>query len=92
MMMSQNLFTAFTVSVLALAVIFLVLGILIFVIKALVRVLPYKETKTPQKTKPGSAPPANTEEEEYTVAIHAAIAAHSGKQPHQIQITNINAI
>jgi Na+-transporting methylmalonyl-CoA/oxaloacetate decarboxylase gamma subunit len=75
---------------LALAVIFLVLGILIGVIKTLVSFLPYKEEKAPQKTRPTPAPDA--EAEEHTVAIHAAIAIHSGKLPHQIQITNINSI
>ncbi len=89
-MMSGNIFTALIVSVLALTVIFLVLGILIGVIKALVLLLPYKEVMVPQKTRQTPAPDA--EEEEHAVAIHAAIAIHSGKMPHQIQITNINSL
>ena len=88
--MSANIFTAFTVSALALTVIFLVLGILIGVIKILVNFLPYKEEKAPQKTRPAPAPDA--EIEEHTVAIHAAIAFHTGKMPSEIRITNINSI
>ncbi len=90
MTMNADLFTAFTVSVLALGVIFLVLGILIGVIKALVVLLPNKEEKAPSKI--SRAPAPNIEEEEHTVAIHAAIAVHLGKMPQQIQITNINSI
>jgi len=89
--MGSDIFTACVVSVLALAVIFLVLSILIGVIKILVAFLPYSEkaTPTPPKSK-GSA--QNQLQEEHTVAVIAGIAAHTGKSPHEIQIKNIASI
>ena len=89
--MLTNLYTAFVVSVLALAIIFLVLSILIGVIKVLVHFLPYKEEKSPPQTRQTSAAP-DTLEEEHTAVIHAAIASHLGKLPNEIQIASIKSI
>ena len=88
--MQADIYTALTVSVLALMVIFLVLSILIGVIKVLVTLLPYKEKVAPAQTRQPSA--QNALAQEHTVAIHAAIASHTGKAPHEIQITNIASI
>lgn len=88
--MSSNIYTACAVSVLALGVIFLVLGILIGVIKTLVTFLPYSEKAAPPP-KP-QVPAQNQLQEEHTVAVIAGIAAHTGKSPHEIQIKNIASI
>ena len=88
--MGTDIYTALVVSVIALGVIFLVLGILIGVIKVLVTILPYTE-KTASQPKP-QAPAQNQLQEEHTVAIIAGIASHTGKSPHEIQIKNIASI
>lgn len=88
--MTANLYAACLVSVLALTIIFLVLSILIGVIKVLVYFLPFKEEKGSPETRQASAP--GTLEEEHTAAIHAAIASHLGKLPHEIQIASIKPI
>lgn len=88
--MMANLYAACLVSVLAMTVIFLVLSILIGVVKVLVYFLPYKEEEGPPETRQISAP--DTLEEEHTAAIHAAIASHLGKLPHEIQIASIKPI
>ena len=81
------------VSILAMTVIFLVLGILISVIKALVHFLPY--TAQPPPPARASAPAAasgSSQDEDHIAAIHAVLAYHLGKSPHQIQITNIQTL
>ena len=88
--MTENLFTALIVSILALTVIFLVLGILIGVIKVLVNFLPYKEEKIAPQVRQAPAP--DTLIEEHIAVIHATIASHLGKLPHEIRITNITSI
>ena len=88
--MGSDIYTACVVSVLALSVIFLVLGILIGVIKVLVALLPYKEKAAPPPK--AQVLPQNKLQEEHTVAVIAGIAAHTGKSPHEIHIKNIATI
>ncbi len=81
------------VSILAMLVIFLVLGILIGVIRILVHFLPY----TPQPASPprASAPTAalgSSQDEDHIAAIHAALAYHMGRAPQDIQIQNITSL
>ncbi len=82
------------VSFLAMGVIFLVLSVLIGVIKILDKLIPYK-APPPAPPKPSSARPkqqtSTLEEEEHLAAIQATLAFHLGKQPQQIQISNIQA-
>ncbi len=81
------------VSILAMTVIFLVLGILIGVIKVLVHFLPY--TAPPPPPPRAQAPAAASgfsQNEDHIAAIHAALAHHLGKSPHEIQITNIQTL
>ncbi len=80
------------VSILAMAVIFLVLGILIGVIRVLVHFLPY--TAEPPPAPRASAPVAasgSSQDEDHLAAIHAALAHHLGKAPQDIQIVNITS-
>jgi len=89
----SSLIEPIQVSILAMAVIFLVLGILIVVIKTLVHFLPY--TAPPPPPARASAPAAATgssQNEEHIAAIHAALAHHLGKSPHDIHISNITSL
>lgn len=85
-----EIYTAMTVSALSITVIFLVLSILIGVIKIMVHFVPYKEGPAPQDSGRPSGP--NLPDEEITAAIHAALAFHLGKSPHEIQIANIKSL
>ncbi len=82
------------VSILSIAVIFLVLGVLIGVIKVMVHFLPY--TAPPPPPPKAQAPAATasgySQDEDHIAAIHAALAHHLGKAPHDIQIANITAL
>jgi sodium pump decarboxylase gamma subunit len=82
------------VSILSMSVIFVVLGILIVVIKVMVHFLPHtapppapQKAPAPAATSTGSSP-----DEDHIAAIHAALAHHLGKAPHDIQIANITAL
>lgn len=79
-----KIYIAINVSALALSVIFLVLIILIGIIKVMVYLVPYKEDPSPPET--GAPATPNIPVEELTAAIHAAMAAHLGKSPNEIQI------
>lgn len=77
------------VSILALAVIFLVLTILIGVINLLNYLIPYKAPAAqPQRATPTGS---SSNEEEHTAAIQVALAHHLGRTPQSISITNIQA-
>jgi sodium pump decarboxylase gamma subunit len=81
------------VSILAMVVIFLVLGILIVVIKTLVHFLPY--TAPPPPPARASAPAAasgSSQDEDHIAAIHAVLAHHLGKSPQDIHISNITSL
>jgi len=92
--MSPIIIQSIQVSILAMAVIFLVLGVLIGVVEALVHFLPYTApVASPPRTQ---APVANasgsSQDDDHIAAIHAVLAHHLGKAPHEIQITNIQTL
>lgn len=91
--MSPIIIQSIQVSMLSMAVIFLVLGVLIGVIKTLVHFLPY--TAPPPPPPRAQAPVAassSSQDEDHIAAIHAALAHHLGKAPHEIQISNIQTL
>ena len=85
---------AVQVSILSMAVIFLVLGVLIGVIKLMVHFLPYTTPPpAPQKARaPAAASTGSSQDDDHIAAIHAALAHHLGKAPHEIQISNIQSL
>ena len=85
-----EIYTAINVSALALSVIFLVLIILIGIIKVMVYLVPY--TEAPSTPETGARSTHNIPLEELTAAIHAAMAAHLGKSPSEIQIGNVRPL
>ncbi len=78
--------SAVFVSLISISVIFIILSSLIFVIKVLVKWMPYEP---PPKPIPASD---NSETSEHVVAIHSALAHYLGKAPNEIQITNIRSL
>ena len=88
--MEASVSAALSVSALAMAVIFTVLTILIFTIKALVKLIPYKAPPAPPARKVASrvAPP---EQDDQIAAITASLAAHMGKRPDEFRIINIQS-
>ncbi len=80
------------VSILAMTVIFLVLGILIGVIQILVHFLPYAAPPaSPYRAQAPIAASGSSQDEDHLAAIHAALAHHLGKAPQDIQIVNITS-
>lgn len=79
--------SAIQVSLIAMGVIFLVLGVLIGLIQILVKLIPYEAPPAPP-AKPQAAA-AGPDEGETVAAIHAAVARHRGQTPESIQITHI---
>lgn len=73
-------------------VIFLVLGILIWVIRILVHFLPYTAptAPAPKASTSSSSAGSSSQDEDHIAAIHAALAHHLGKAPQDIQIVNIS--
>lgn len=91
--MSSIIIESIQVSILAMGVIFLVLGVLVGVIKVLVHFLPY--TAPPAPAPRAQAPAAvsgSSQDEDHIAAIHAALAQHLGKGPHETHITNIQTL
>ena len=90
--MSPIIIQSIQVSILAMAVIFLVLGVLIGVVEALVHFLPYTApVASPPRTQAPAAA-SGSQDDDHIAAIHAALAHHLGKAPHEIQITNIQTL
>ena len=87
--MEASFLAAVNVSVLAMAVIFTVLVILIFTIKVLVRLVPY-EAPPPEAPhrQPASAPSASGDD--HVAVITATLAMHLGKSPDEFRIVNIS--
>lgn len=85
--MEASFLAAVNVSILALAVIFTVLIILIFTIKLLVKLIPYKAP--PPKARP-SSPSASGNQDDHVAAITATLAMHMGKSPDEFRIVNIS--
>ncbi len=81
------------VSILAMAVIFLVLGILIGVIRVLVHFLPYTaKPPPPPRAQAPAATSGSSQDEDHIAAIHAALAHHLGRAPQDLQIQNITSL
>ncbi len=83
---------AIQVSLLAMCVIFIVLGILIGVIKVLVHFLPYVEEPAPPARSQAPSATGAAQEEDHIAAIHAALAHHLSKAPQDIHIQHITSI
>ena len=88
--MEVSVLSAVNVSILAMAVIFIVLTILIFTIKVLVKLLPYEAPPpAPQRhQKPASSKNGNNHDD-HVAAITAALAMHMGKTPKEFNVVNI---
>ena len=88
--METSVLAAVNVSALAMGVIFLVLTSLIFTIKTLVKLMPYKEPPASPARKMASSP-AKPGQDDEVAAITAALAAHMGKKPDEFRILNIQS-
>jgi sodium pump decarboxylase gamma subunit len=81
------------VSILSMAVIFLVLGVLVGVIKVLVHFLPYSVPPAPApRAQAPAAASGSSQDEDHIAAIHAALAHHLGKAPQDIHIANVTSL
>ena len=88
--MNDALITSFTVSGIAITVIFIVLTILIFTIKLLVHFLPYEEPPSqPARKAPPTAPSADMDED--VAAITSVMTSHLSRLPGNLQIINIQS-
>ena len=85
--MEASVFAAANVSVLAMTVIFVVLTILIFTIKMLVKLIPYEEPAPSQKV----PVIGSSGHDDQVAAITATLAAHMGKKPDEFRILNIQS-
>ncbi len=89
---TATLTTPLTISVIAMSVIFVVLIILIYTIKAMVYLAPYEEpAPTGTRTNPTAAPVVGSQvSPEIVTAITAALGTHLGKSPGELQVTQIS--
>ena len=91
--METSVYAAVNVSILAMAVIFTVLTILIFTIQALVKMMPYEAPPpSPSRRKAGKSAVASSSshEDDHVAAITASLAMHMGKSPNDFRIVNIS--
>jgi Na+-transporting methylmalonyl-CoA/oxaloacetate decarboxylase gamma subunit len=88
--MEASVSAALSVSALAMAVIFTVLIILIFTIKVLVKLIPYKAPAAAQPARK-VASSAAPEQDYQIAAISASLAAHMEKRPDEFRIVNIQS-
>lgn len=86
--MEASFMGAVQVSILAMAVIFIVLSILIITIKALVKLIPY--TAPPAKPRRQTTASAGGEQDDHVAAITATLAMHLRKSPQEFRIVNIS--
>ena len=86
--MEASFLAAVNVSILAMAVIFTVLVILIFTIKLLVRLVPYEAPPPKVRRQSASAPSAS--DDDHVAVITATLAMHLGKSPDEFRIVNIS--
>ena len=87
--MEVSFLAAVNVSILAMAVIFTVLTILIFTIQTLVKLIPYEApTSLPSKQKTTSS--VSSEQDDHVAAITATLAMHMGKSPKEFKIVSIS--
>ena len=89
--MEVSVSAALSVSALAMAVIFTVLTILIFTIKALVKIIPYKAPPAPPARKVASSAATTPEQDDQIAAITGGLAAHMGKRSDEFRIVNIQS-
>ena len=87
--MEVSVSAALSVSALAMAVIFTVLIILIFTIKALVKLIPYKAPPAPPARKVASS--SALEQDDQIAAITASLAGHMKKRPDEFRVVNIQS-
>ncbi len=87
--MSANTVSAIYISVIAMGIIFLVLTILIFTIKAIDALFPYKAPPPPPKKQAPQA--ASAETEEHIAAIAPALSMALGRSPSEINIVRIDS-
>ena len=87
-----SLLESIQVSILAMGVIFLVLGVLIGVIRVLVHFLPYTAPSAPPPKARPAAASGSSQDEDHIAAIHAALAHHLGRAPQDIHIVNITSL
>ena len=87
----EHLGTSITVSFLAMGVIFTTLTVLIGVIKILVSWMPYV-APPPSLKKRKSYGHDDSQTTQNIAIIHATIAHHIGKQPQEIQISDIRPL
>ena len=87
--METSFLAAANVSVLAMGVIFTVLTILIFTIKALVKIIPY-EAPPPAPAGRRTASAAAGGDDDHVAVITATLAMHLGKSPDEFRIVNIS--
>jgi Na+-transporting methylmalonyl-CoA/oxaloacetate decarboxylase gamma subunit len=85
--MDPTVITSLTVSLIAILVIFTVLVVLIYTIKLLVRLIPYKE---PPAVARARTSPSATVTPDIISAISVAMATHLRKSPQEFYITQIN--
>ena len=89
--METSVHAAVNVSILAMAVIFTVLTILIFTIQALVKMMPYEAPPpSPSRRKASKSAVAGGHEDDHIAAITASLAMHMGKSPNDFRIVNIS--
>jgi len=88
--MSADTVSAIYISLIAMGIIFLVLTILIFTIKAIDALFPYKAPPPPPPKK--QAPQAGSAEtEEHVAAIAPALSMALGRSPSEINIVRIDS-
>jgi len=88
--MSADTVSAIYISLIAMGIIFLVLTILIFTIKAIDALFPYKAPPPPPPKK--QAPQAaSAETEEHIAAIAPALSMALGRSPSEINIVRIDS-
>ena len=88
--MEVSISAAFNVSILAMAVIFTVLAILIFTIQVLVKLMPYTAPPAAPPRRQKTATSASNNQDDHVAAITATLAMHMGKSPNEFRITNIS--
>jgi sodium pump decarboxylase gamma subunit len=87
--MEASFQAAAQVSVLAMAVIFTVLVVLIFTIKTLVKLIPY-EAPPPKAPRQQTASSASSDQDDHVAAITATLAMHLRKSPNEFRVVNIS--
>ena len=91
--MEASFLSAVNVSILAIAVIFTVLIILIFTIQLLEKLIPY-EAPPPEAPhrQPASTPSVSGDQDDHVAVITATLAMHLGKSPDEFRIVNISQL